>query len=154
MISRWKANKDKISLAEKTCRRVGKSGRPVAYLQEEKILFDWIIDKRNIRNELVTFEDIRDKMMSLLPDTLGFKASNSWLKGFLSRFNLSNRVVTGTCSNELTEEAKMERIASFRSFIKANPASRIINMDQTPVWLSIGSTGKTENREVIYVFAL
>ena len=82
-------------------------------------------------------------MLSLLPEPKVFKASYRWLKGFVSRYNLSNRIITGTNSKDLTEEAKKERMASFHSFLNANPADKIINMDQTPVWLSIGSTGKT-----------
>ena len=97
----------------------------------QQILYDWIIDKRSDYLP-VTFEDIQDKMLSLLPEPKVFKASYGWLKGFVSRYNLSNRIITGTNGKDLTEKAKKERMTSF---IKANPAEKIINMDQTPVWL-------------------
>ena len=95
MICRWKKRQDYLVSAKKTCRSVGKSGRPVAHSTEEQILYDWIIAERS--NYLpVTFEDIQDKMLSLLPEPKVFKASYGWLKGFVSRYNLSNRIITGT----------------------------------------------------------
>ena len=64
MICRWKKRQDYLFSAKKTCRRVG---RPVAHSTEEKILYDWIINKRS-DHLTVTFEDIQDKMLSLLPE--------------------------------------------------------------------------------------
>ena len=72
MICRWKKRRDGFESAKKTCRRVGMSGRPVAHSTEEKIFYDWIISKRS---RPVTFEDKRDRMLSLLPDSKLFKTS-------------------------------------------------------------------------------
>ena len=78
-------------------------------------------------------------------DVTNFKASNSWLTGFIKRFNLSSRVVTGHQSRSLSADVIKERISSFHEFLnKHSPSSTsIMNMDQTPVWLNIGCTGKT-----------
>jgi hypothetical protein len=63
----------------------------------------------------------------------------------MKRFNLCSRAITGHQSRSLSEETIKERISSFHNFLdKHSPSSdSIINMDQTPVWLNIGCTGKT-----------
>ena len=67
MICRWKKKQDILESAKKPCRRFGKSGRPVAHMEEEKKVYDWIIDKSS-RYLTVTFEDIQD-IYCLIPKT-------------------------------------------------------------------------------------
>jgi transposase-like protein len=147
MVSRWKSKLNDLSSAIKTCRRVGNSGRRVSFPEQESVLYNWIVEERSL-DHLLSRDDIRDKMIELVikhSDLNNFKASNSWLSGFIKRFNLSSRVVTGHQSRSLSADVIKERISSFHEFLdKHSPSSTsIINMDQTPVWLNIGCTGKT-----------
>lgn len=68
----------------------------------------------------VTFDDIKEKMISICPS---FKASYSWLKGFLKRFGLSLRTICSSSSN-LSKEQVKERIQSFGDFMKKHSHDR------------------------------
>jgi hypothetical protein len=83
----------------------GLSGRLVSHPEEEQILFTWIVEKRSKEIFTLTFDDIKDKMISLSPR---FKASYSWLKGFLRRFGLSLRKICCSSSSLSQEQVKRQ----------------------------------------------
>lgn len=146
MIGRWKKKLMQMKESKPTLRRVGAPGRMVSYPVLECELNEWIVNQR--RQALpVSYTDVKEKMLTLAPSS--FKASNSWLSGFLSRFNLSLRTITKQVRNATvrSENEIQEKVELFRNFIRNMKETRIfdriINVDQTPVWFSIGSTGKT-----------
>lgn len=157
MINRWKAMKPLLELCNKHCRHVGKSGRTVSFPQHERTLLEWIKQQRN-NKLIVTRAHIRSKMIALTRhETTAFKASRGWLDGFMNRNSLSLRQITRRVSasspslsssgETLDDTSKVDR---FRSFVETHctdmPYQDIINVDQTPVWSSMGCTGKTVER--------
>ena len=103
----------------------------------------------------VTYNDVKHKMITLTSASASgnsFRASNGWLYGFLKRNRLCLREITrqvkaGQHDDRINRDILRARIIQFHEFLEAQKASvgidRIINMDQTPVWFTIGSTGKT-----------
>lgn len=144
MISRWRAKRDALSTSRKTCKRVGNSGRPVSYPDCERELYQWLLNERDLLHP-VTYADLREKMLELTDK--GFKASSGWLSGFMTRFSLSLRMITTTTSKQKTNDEISTLVKSFHEYLTSlkanNPTYRVVNVDQTPVWLNIGSSGHT-----------
>lgn len=147
MISRWKSKRHDIERSKKTCKRVGHSGRPISFPQTEHILHRWVVDERE-QLFPVSLADIREKMNELTHNQ--FKASSGWLYGFIKRFGLSLRKITGNTKMD-TPIDLYTRMNSFHAFLDKmktrHDIGQIINMDQTPVWLNIGSTGRTVDKK-------
>jgi len=145
MVSRWISREKVIAASKKSTRKIG-SGRTVTFPNEETAVNDYILSKRS-QNLIVSYDDIKSKMLSL---TLGssFKASTSWLYGFMKRYRFSLRICTTTVKKNSSPTASLSReakIQSFYDFVErtvkdwkdAGLSYDIWNMDETPVWLDM-----------------
>jgi hypothetical protein len=132
-------------------------GRLPEYSQLESVLFDWITEQRQLQNP-VTRLLIITKVYSLvqntdfknLPNIQEFKFSNSWLDGFLDRYNLSNRRCT-TIAQHLPEDLE-EKKQNFINYILNKrtqynyPLHLIGNMDETPLTFDLPNPTTIEKR--------
>ena len=83
MLCSWRQRGDVLRSADGTCRRVGRPGRPVTHPELENVLYQWVMNQRGWYLP-VTYSDIQEKMLELVEPLRGtFKASNTWLSGFL-----------------------------------------------------------------------
>ena len=107
MLCRWRQRGDVLRSADGTCRRVGRPGRPVTFPVLEQVLYKWVMSQRRLHIP-VTYGDIQQKMLELVQHNHNhaFKASNTWLSGFLKRHHLSLR--TSTCLRSSTARAESE----------------------------------------------
>jgi len=158
MVYRWVQSRDKIEAQchkKKTCRRIG-SGRTPHYEHLEVNLLHWILSQRSSFLS-VSHEDIQKRMLQMVrsiePNST-FKASQGWLKGFLNRYKLSMRKPTNTITKKAAVavgqssiNVDAEKMAEFRTYVNEAvvkyqiPDSNILNVDQTPVWLNMASSG-------------
>jgi hypothetical protein len=82
--------------AKKNQCRLNGGGRPTPHKNLENLLLKWIVDARS-RKEVVSFTTVREqalKFKSYFPEKVGFRASYTWLYGFLERNQLSYRAPT------------------------------------------------------------
>ena len=152
MISRWiKQRHDFLSLHKKelTKRRLGSPGRKVSFPAQE-ILLNQFIQRARGQGFPVSYRKIQTEMKAICPSQ--FKASYGWLYGFLNRHNLSLRIITSKLKKSMIT-IKSDESRVIESYHQTN--KRMINMDQTPVWMDAGSTGRTvEKRGCKNVHAL
>lgn len=150
MLCRWRQLKSRLLTTDNRRRHLPGAGRPVSFPAEEIELSTWIKETRACGYP-VTYSDLKDKMSHLVHD-ISFKGSNGWLYGFLRRFQFSLRHVThrvsNTCSSDRIDSSNnVAKLKAFHSFLEMQQSlhhfGKIVNVDQTPVWLDIGSTGKT-----------
>jgi hypothetical protein len=141
----------------KVCRRLLGGGRQPAFSELEEKIHQWVIE-RNLKGIRVKDRYIQKKALNLRDDVLNkfgdaenesddedsailmakladFKASNSWLDNFKTRFNLvSRRHTTSQVFPENFCETSKTFIFDVQSTIKAYNIKdcNIINMDQVP----------------------
>ena len=156
MVSRWRKQEATfLTFPSQKAKRPG-SGRKAKFPELEIQLQSWLngsIQKNHfitqgvIQLEMLRLEGGREIIQhQYQPETLNFKASSGWVRGFMKRCNLSMRVpTTHTTPQEqqsLNGRTKV-RIQSFHEFYQRLTTSKdysphnIINMDETPSW---GST--------------
>ncbi len=144
MISRWMKQQGMLKKSVPTKRRIGNPGRTVAFPDQERSVYDYITASR-ANHHPVSYAEISQKMKSICPRE--FKASTGWLYGFLYRFHLSLRRITNTMTKNVARKQKSDQEVNIKSFCdfvtRHSSGKRVVNMDETPVWLSIGSTGQT-----------
>ena len=142
-VQRWmSASLDKIKNPGKRTHRKGQ-GRKISYSQElEDKLIAWILEKREEAYIAVSTQMIRLKALSLIrPVNPQFKASEGWLRKFMTRNNLVLRARTNM-SQTLPKDLE-EKIATFRQqirHVRENsdfPYALIANMDETPIYLDL-----------------
>ena len=101
----------------------------------ETILFDWIADLRH-RNLRVSRSMIMCEAKALSSNE-EFKASVSWLNGFLKSYDLSLRRRTTVCQNPPAAcvDIRLRRLIVRKKFTD----SFIFAMDETPCWMDMPS---------------
>lgn len=128
----------------KHCRKFKKGqGRTLSYSHElEEQLVKWILEKREESNVAISTEMIQLKGLSLIkPSAPDFKASDGWLRKFLSRNNLVLRAKTSVV--QILPCDLKDKIAQFRQnvqYIWENgdfPYELIANMDETPAYFDV-----------------
>jgi hypothetical protein len=122
-------------------RRSDGGGRKTPYAVLEQQLLDWVIEQR-ARKFMVTYNSLRAKALAIkvqLGNCEEFRASPSWLRGFLARNHLSYRTPTHVAQqNTKTPELKCKIILNFLN--KLNMLSTrydlrsIYNMDESPFY--------------------
>ena len=128
----------------KHCRKFKKGqGRKLSYSYElEEQLVKWILEKREESNVAVSTEMIQLTGLSLIkPSAPDFKASDGWLRKFLSRNNLVLRAKTSMA--QILPCDLEDKIAQFRQnvqYVRENgdfPYELIANMDETPAYFDV-----------------
>ena len=142
-VQRWMGESlDKIKNPGKRKHRKGQ-GRKTSYSQElEDKLVAWILEKREEAYVAVSTQMIHLKALSLIrPVNPQFKASDGWLRKFMTRNNLVLRACT-SMSQTLPKDIE-EKIGTFCQqirHVRENsdfPYALIANMDETPIYLDI-----------------
>jgi hypothetical protein len=153
----WMRKKEELVNAPSRSLKLHK-GKPPMYPQLEKVLFDWIVQQRQLQHT-VTRMLITVKAYLLaqnvdfqnLPNIQAFKFSNRWLDGFLNRYNLSNRRHT-TVAQHLPEDLE-EKKQGFLSYVLNKhvqynyPLYLIGNVDETPLTFDMLNPTTIEKRE-------
>lgn len=142
-VQRWMSESlEKIKNPGKRQHRKGQ-GRKMSYSQElEDKLVAWILEKREEAYIAASTQMIHLKALSLIrPVNPQFKASDGWLRKFMTRNNLVLRARTNM-GQTLPKDLE-EKIAAFRQQIRHVrdnsdfPYALIANMDETPIYLDI-----------------
>jgi hypothetical protein len=114
LISSWVRDKSHI-LSQNSARRrfrLGGGGRTTPFSKLEASLFAWIKEQRSKRC-MVSYTSCRTKALALksdLGDVNEFRASPSWMRGFLQRYNLGYRLPTHTAQqNNKPPEIKCQQ---------------------------------------------
>ena len=110
MVSRWISREEKIVASKKSTRKIGS----VTFPTEEAIVNEYILDKRS-KNLTVSYDAIKSKMLSLTCGS-SFKASSSWLYGFMKRYNFSLRICTTIVKKSSSATASTSHESKIRSF--------------------------------------
>lgn len=150
MVRRWRSEYENLVRLKNDgnlkVRRVG-AGRKPLYGELEDAIFEWIINQR-AEAFVVRRLEIQNLAMELAPifdiSLVKFKASNHWVDGFLTRYELSLR--RSTTLFKLEDGEVVKRALLFKAFIdNLNFAeyklSNIIAMDETSVFF--GSPNQT-----------
>ena len=101
MVSRWVKNKHKLMAVSKRTRKIGSRRKPT-YLVEEHALYSTIVSQRN-RGLVINLKSLQTQMLHLVNTNIlfscnQFKASYSWVYGFMKRHKLSLRSFSSTVS--------------------------------------------------------
>jgi len=140
-VQRWmKSEVSKIKNPNKRSNRKGQ-GQKISYPQEiEDKLLAWVMEKREAQFVAVSTQLIRMKARSLIKEyNPNFKASEGWVRKFLSRNKLVLRMQTHI-SQSLPKDLE-DKIKEFRETVKKireksdYPLEFICNMDETPLYL-------------------
>ena len=132
-----------------TARRLRGGGRKHVLTEEqEKQLEKWVMDKRTCPARLAVAElDIQMEARAEFKGVKGFKAGNTWVRGFMRRRRLSLRV--STTNKELSTLPMLTIRFNYRSMFAElfflTPGHLLFNMDETSVYLDMPA-GRTVER--------
>ena len=173
MVSRWKKCKETLLAAKKPSRKLG-CGRTPVFPEGERVV---AAEVKALRQEgmLVNIQHLQRQILQLRDAELSqgrwhlqhFKASYTWVSGFMKRFNLSLRSITTTtarpnCRKPRTAAATMsveEKISKFRDHVEhlieenQYDSDCIVNFDETPVWFDTMPTTTIDYRGIKDVVA-
>lgn len=148
MVRRW----IKIEIENPNARRISGGGRKPFISDNEDMIFDWIIDRR-IQSLAVSRKDIQEFALRLVEDNnelkSKFKASTSWLRMFMNRYELSLR--RSTTLFKLDDSEIVRRAVLFKAHVDSirigeyNPQF-IIAMDETSVYFGNANQTTVEQR--------
>lgn len=149
-LRRWR----KIDLDEENpdARRKKGGGRKLTIPDLEDAIFEWILDRR-IQCLPVSRRNIQEFALRLytpdLTPSCGFKASNSWLRNFMDRYELSLR--RSTTLYRLEDLDVINRTVSFRDFVDSIDYTKydpryVIAMDETAVYYGNSQQTTIEQR--------
>jgi hypothetical protein len=143
MIYRWRQSEHFMSLKPKTSKRLGTPGRKIKFPVQEQVLYQWVLDCIE-KKLLLNWKSVIVKMNEITQSNCSY----GWLYGFIKRFQLALRTVTHSidASKNCTKIKSdlMQKQKSFSDYISQSIHSfdKVINMDETPVWLNCASTNK------------
>lgn len=146
MIYRWIQNKDKIMKTKRSVRTQNGPSRKVgAYPELEQALYKWVVAQR-AKNCTIKRHKLKDTAKQIANklgiNTEGFGFSG-WSRGFMSRFNISNRAQQNLKSVEDSKKIITKFLQQCRHSVSLEYKQEYVYyMDEAPIYFDI-SHGKT-----------